>query len=493
MPSPGGIPYCAPASGSETTPARQLSRQQKEELLRRAAAARATSSAAPLRITPRPRKRAVSPDVGRLSDAQVDQRLNRLLGGLREPRYDQIRKELPRLGAQPKRLLLGRLLQAAYRDASTARISYAQQRSWFLQSLTPDSAAQNIAAAARAQGPLDVRLLERCFNIVVARHEALRTNFPIVDGEPAQLIAPAREVRIVKHGFAHLAHSDCYEAAMRTLHQEAYRPFDLASESLVRVNCYEIDSEDRLILLTTHHIVGDEWSIGLLLEELGTLYARDGDAASLPPLPLQYADYAEWESETLTPESMKGHFAYWKQKLAGADFQLEVPTDRPRPDVQTMNGSMEPLVIAPAVRDGLAAIARGEQATPFMALLAGFNVLLSGWTGRRDVLVGTDFASRSRPEITRLIGFFVNELVFRTDLSDNPSFRELVRRVRRNALEVYQHQDLPFQWLVEELKPPRDRSRTPVFQVVFDLLNIPLQLEFRGIDSDASFRASGQI
>lgn len=479
MESSGGIQSSTPATPSARERA-PLSRQQKEELLRRAAAARSAGSAVS-RITARARKRATPPDVERLSDAQVEQRLERLLAGSGVPRSEQIRRELPRLGPQPKRLLLGKLMQAVYRGTATARISYAQQRSWFLQSLAPDSAAQNIAAAVHARGALDVRLLERCFNIVIGRHEALRTNFPVIDGEPTQFISSAREISIVEHEFRHLPQSERQEAAMRGLLQEAYRPFDLASGSLLRVNSFEIDPADRLLLLTMHHIIGDEWSIGVLLEELGALYASNANPAALAPLPLQYADYCEWEGESLTPESMKRHLAYWKEKLAGADFQLEVPPDRPRPEVQTTNGALEPLLLSRDARDGLMAIARGEQATMFMAMLAGFNVLLAAWTGRRDILVGTDFASRSRPEIARLIGFFVNELVFRTDLSDNPSFRELLRRVRRNSIEVYQHQDLPFQWLVEELKPPRDRSRTPLFQVVFDLHNIPLALNLQGI------------
>jgi hypothetical protein len=376
--------------------------------------------------------------------------------------------------------LLGRLLETSVRGLQMAQLSHAQQRSWFMESLAPGG-AQNIAAAVRAQGPLDLCLLESCVNEVIRRHEVLRTNFTSLNGKPVQLITDSRKISITdmscKDAPEDLREKAAFDAAVR----EAYLPFDLSSGPLLRLTSLKMGPDDRILLLVMHHIIADEWSIGLLLEELGVLYAQNGNPSGLPDLPVQYADFAEWQAETLTPSVLQYQLDYWKKKLEGASLVLEIPTDRPRPAIQTTNGAMEVMPLARSTYNALVPIMHSEQATLFMGLFAAFNVLVQAWTGREDILIGTDFANRNRHETSRLIGFFVNEIVLRTDLSGNPTFRELLRRVRRTSLECYDHQDLPFQWLVEELKPARDRSRTPLFQIVFDFHNVPMVLQFENV------------
>ena len=350
-----------------------------------------------------------------------------------------------------------------------------------MELLNPGTATQNIAAAVRAKGPLDVALLERCINVVIQRHEALRTNFVASGDGPRQLIFPSRRIAISERDITQEFREQGEAALYAAIIPEAYKPFTLSSGSLIRVTSLRTGEDDRVLLLTMHHIIGDEWSIGVLLEELGTLYACDADPAALPELPVQYADYAEWQAKEVTPAALRSESEYWSGKLAGAGFSLEVPTDRPRPRVQTTNGSMEAVLLPANVSEGVTALARTGQFTKFMTMLAAFDVLLHARTGKQDIIVGTDFANRNRHETAKLIGFFVNELALRVDLTGDPSFRQLVQRVRTTSLEAFNHQEIPFQWVVEELRPPRDPSRSPVFQVVFDLHNIPMQLEFRGI------------
>jgi hypothetical protein len=464
-----------------------LSRGQKEELLRRLNAGAAPPQPPPAaqrrlpKITPRPRAAAPAPAVEDWTDEQVDRRLEQLLAGSASPRMEQVRRELPNLNPAQRKKLLARLLAISADGVKRAALSYAQQRSWFMERLAPGTGTQNIAAAVKAEGHLDMGLLERCFNEVISRHEVLRTNFISLHGKPVQLIAQSRRIAVEERDLTGVPAAEREGAAMDAALKEAYRPFDLAADSLIRVTSFRLGADERLLLLVMHHIVADEWSIGLLLEELGVLYARGGDPGALPPLPVQYADFAEWQTEELGPEVLRGQLEYWKQRLAGAPLQFEVPTDKPRPPVQTSNGAMEVLLLPRSVRRGMLSLAREENATLFMAMFAAFNVLLHGLTGREDILVGTDFANRNRPETTKCIGFFINELVLRTDLSGDPSFRELLRRVRKTSLECYANQDLPFQWLVEELRPPRDRSRPPIFQVVFDLHNVAMVLELGGL------------
>ncbi len=459
----------------------KLTLAQKEALLARLLSLEPKAAARP-RIAAKPRRPVPAPSarIEAMSEAAVDEELRRVVGSSTTPAVAKLRDKLPELSAAQRRALLLRLLALSTEGMLGAPLSYAQQGLWFVDTLAPGTATHTIAAGVRAHGALEVARLQRCLNAIIQRHEALRTNFIATDAGPMQVISPTRDITIVERDYRQVPASQREAAVMEAAVGEALRPFELSAGPLVRVHSFRTEDEERVLLMTLHHIVGDEWSVGILLEELGALYAR-GERAELPALPVQYADYAEWQLETLTPEAVEREIEYWRRKLAGAQMVLEVPPDRPRAKVRTTSGSTEKAILPRSSLDGMNRVVRGEQATLFMALFACFNLLLHQRTGRKDLLVGTDFANRDRPETARLIGLFVNELVLRTDLSGDPTFRELLRQVRRRTIEAFGHAELPFQRLVEELRPPRDPSRTPIFQVVFDLLNVPMSLEFDGV------------
>lgn len=459
----------------------KLTLAQKEALLARLLSLEPKAAARP-RIAAKPRRPVPAPSarIEAMSEAAVDEELRRVVGSSTTPAVAKLRDKLPELSAAQRRALLLRLLALSTEGMLGAPLSYAQQGLWFVDTLAPGTATHTIAAGVRAHGALEVARLQRCLNAIIQRHEALRTNFIATDAGPMQVISPTREITIVERDYRQVPASEREAAVMEAAVGEALRPFELSAGPLVRVHSFRTEDEERVLLMTLHHIVGDEWSVGILLEELGALYAR-GERAELPALPVQYADYAEWQLETLTPEAVEREIEYWRRKLAGAQMVLEVPPDRPRAKVRTTSGSTEKAILPRSSLDGMNRVVRGEQATLFMALFACFNLLLHQRTGRKDLLVGTDFANRDRPETARLIGLFVNELVLRTDLSGDPTFRELLRQVRRRTIEAFGHAELPFQRLVEELRPPRDPSRTPIFQVVFDLLNVPMSLELDGV------------
>jgi amino acid adenylation domain-containing protein len=347
-------------------------------------------------------------------------------------------------------------------------LSFAQQRLWFLDQLEPGSPAYNVPAALRIRGPLDVAALERALGAMVARHETLRTAF-VVDGagEPVQAIFPAGAFRLAVeqlHGMA-----DPEAEARRIAAGEAATPFDLAAGPLFRAKLLRLAQDDRVLLVTLHHAVSDGWSMGVFWRELRTLYAAflRGEADPLAPLPVQYADYAVWQREHLSGPVLDAQLRWWRERLAGAPAALVLPTDRPRPPVQSYRGAAHSLLVPRALADGLRAVSRREGATLFMTLLAAFNVLLARWSGQTDLVVGSPVAGRARGELEGLIGFFVNSLPLRTDLSGDPAFRELLRRVRESTLEAHANQDVPFERLVEEIRADRDPARSPVFQVLF--------------------------
>ncbi|HEY0097017.1 MAG TPA: condensation domain-containing protein, partial [Archangium sp.] len=352
-------------------------------------------------------------------------------------------------------------------------LSYAQQRLWFLEQLEPGSAAYNMPMAVRLLGELDVRALEKSFSALVERHEALRTTFTEVEGEPVQVIAEAAELRLAVVDLSEVAEAEA--EARRLAEQEAVRPFALATGPLLRVQLLRLSEQTHVLLMTMHHIVSDGWSMGVLVKEMGSLYEAfaAGEASPLKALPVQYADYAAWQRGWLKDEALETQLGYWRKQLEGAPKALELPTDRPRPVVRTARGASQPVRLSREVSEGLVALCRQEGMTPFMGLLAAFQVLLSRYARQQDVSVGSPIAGRSRSELEGLIGFFVNTLVLRTKLEGNPSFREVLGRVRETTLGAYAHQDVPFEKLVEELKPERDMSRTPLFQVMFVLQNTP--------------------
>ncbi len=363
-------------------------------------------------------------------------------------------------------------------------LSFAQQRLWFLDQLSPGGSFYNIPSALRLRGELDVGALERSLTEVVRRHEVLRTTFSEVGGRPVQVIHDAERVELEVVDLTGLAEADREAEALRLAREEARRPFDLERGPLFRARLLRLGREDHVALLTLHHIVSDGWSMGVLVEEMASLYAafQAGQPSPLAELPIQYADYAAWQRSWLVGEELERQLGYWREQLAGAPSVLELPTDRPRPAVQTFSGSTESRVLSADLSEGLRRLSRKEGVTLFMTLLAAWQALLSRYSGQEDIVVGCPIANRQRSEVERLIGFFVNTLVLRTDLSGEPSFRELLRRVREVSLGAFGHQDLPFEQLVEALQPVRDLSHSPVFQVAFVWQNAPLgELELPGL------------
>ncbi|WP_345144811.1 amino acid adenylation domain-containing protein, partial [Dactylosporangium darangshiense] len=342
-------------------------------------------------------------------------------------------------------------------------LSFAQQRLWFLTQLEPNSVEYNTPAVIRFDGEVDVPALATALGGLVARHEVLRTRLVVdADGVPYQVIDPAPE-RFGLPVVDLAGEPDPVAAARAWLAADAVVPFDLAAGPLFRATLLRLGAGDRALALAMHHVVGDEWSAGILQRELEALYA----GVELPALPVQYADFAVWQRRWLTGEVLEGQLGYWRRTLAGAPT-LELPTDRPRPPVRSTEGGMFEFTVAAEITDGLRAVARECGASMFMTLFGAFTVLLSRHTGQDDIVVGTPIANRNRAEIEGLIGFFVNTLVLRADLSGDPTFAELLGRVRARTLDAYAHQDLPFEQLVDALVVDRDRSRTPLFQALFN-------------------------
>jgi len=355
-------------------------------------------------------------------------------------------------------------------------LSFGQERLWFLDQLVPGHAFYNMPAAVRAKGLLDVAVLERSVNEVVRRHEALRTTFATTEGRPFQVVAQALRVELPVIDLGGLADAQRETEIRRLAGVEAGRPFDLGQGPLVRVMLLRLDDQDHVLLLTLHHIVADGWSMGVCVRELAVLYTAfmAGAPSPLPELPIQYADFAHWQRQWFQGGVLEQQLSYWRTQLAELPV-LHVPTDRPRPAVQTFRGATEAFTLPGPLSESLVALSRREEVTPFMTLLAAFQTLLARYSGQDDVVVGSPIANRNRAETEGLIGFFVNSLVLRTDLSGAPSFRELLRRVREVCLGAYAHQDLPFEKLVQELHPSRDLGREPLFQVVFGLENTPVE------------------
>jgi non-ribosomal peptide synthetase component F len=377
---------------------------------------------------------------------------------------------------KPELLRLMQRIPTLRRRDNGARpcLSFAQQRLWFLHQLVPDNPFYNVPVPLRLSGKFSDGALQACLNALVARHETLRTTFS-TDGETAvQVIAPPGPVRLPIVDLAALPQSNREAEARRLVEEEAWRPFDLSTGPLFRALLLRLSAEDHVLQLTLHHIISDGWSIPVLVRDLEALYLASctGEAPRLPPLAIQYADFSVWQRQWLTGSVLSEQLDHWRQGLEGIS-QLQLPTDRPRPAVPTFAGARENLNLSPELSAALRALSRREGATLYMVLLAAFNVLLQRYTGRDDLVVGSPIANRTRAELEDLIGFFVNNLVMRTDLSGDPSFTELLGRVRQVALDAYAHQDLPFERLVEALEPERDLSRNPLFQVMFAVQNAP--------------------
>jgi amino acid adenylation domain-containing protein len=353
--------------------------------------------------------------------------------------------------------------------------SFAQQRLWFFDQLEPGSSAYNISAAFLVAGPLNVAALEQSLNEIVRRHEVLRTNFGVMDGQPVQLITPNLTLTPLLVDLSKRPEAEREAEVQQIVMKEAQRSFDLVQDPLLRVVLVRLDEQEQILLFTIHHIVSDGWSMGIFFRELSALYRAfcRGEPSPLPELPIQYADFAVWQREWLQGEVLERQLDYWKKQLKGAPELLELPIDHPRPAGQSFRGSNQFLVLSKALTEALKTLSRQEGCTLFMTLLAAFQTLLSRLTGQEDIVVASPIAGRNRAELESLIGFFINTLVLRTDSSGNPSFRELLGRVRQVALGAYAHQDVPFEKLIEELRLERSLSYTPLFQVMFVLQNTP--------------------
>jgi amino acid adenylation domain-containing protein len=399
--------------------------------------------------------------------------------------------------SEPQRRLLERRLESLAVDfaeipvlpggteAGPAPLSFPQQRLWFLQELDPGTTAYSLQWAIRLQGPLDVAVLRRCLSEIVRRHEILRTRFAWRDGELVQVVAPTAAMPMRVEELRGLAHDEQSRRLRHLAHSRALRPFDLARGSLVEVDLLRLGDERHVLCVTLHHIVADGWSQGVFLRELGALYEafKAGRPSPLEPLPVQYRGFAVWQRRWLRDRWLEEPLRYWRRQLDGLPA-LSLPSDRVRRDAEgTAQAGVVKLALPGELVDRLGALGRELGATPFMVLLAGLQAVLGAYSGQTDFAVGTSIANRRRAELEGLIGFFANSLVLRARLDGDPRFAELVRRVREVCLGAYEHQDLPFERLVEELRPARDPSRHPLFQVMLHLHNAPVgRPELAGLD-----------
>ncbi len=365
--------------------------------------------------------------------------------------------------------------------------SFAQQRLWFLDQLEPGTAAYNAARAFRIIGPLDLQALIRAVQEVVRRHESLRTIFDSVDGQARQIVLPEMEMEIPLVDLSGTPEQGHEQAALAIASEEGKKPFDLTQGPLFRTLLVRLKPDQHLLILVMHHIITDGWSIAILFRELTKCYEAftTGQSPELPGLPVQYAEYAQWQREYLSGGVLSDEVRYWKEKLAGAPTVLDLPTDHRRPSTPSWHGAAEHLVFDRDKFAKLKAFANQEGSTLFMVSMAAFQGWLWRYTMQNSILVGTPTAGRSLIEVENLIGFFVNTLVFRADLDENISFRQLVRQVRGFALETYAHQDVPFEKLVEELVPQRSVDITPLFQVMFIFQNMPKQVfKIQGLEME---------
>ncbi len=381
--------------------------------------------------------------------------------------------------ANMKRELFMRLLKKEGLDAARAiprrsevgshELSFAQRRLRFLDQFAPGNAAYNIPAAFRLEGKLDVAVLQQSLNEIVKRHAVLRTIFTTVESTPVQVVLPALTIDLP------LIALRSEREAHKLMSEESLQPFDLNRGPLLRARLLRLRDEEHILLLTMHHIVADGWSLSVFLRELSAFYEAGitGKNVALPELTIQYSDFAHWERERLQGEFLENHLAYWRNKLAAAPPALPLPTDFPRPARQTFRGARREFTLSPQLSESLKSLSRQEDCTLFMTLAAAFQTLLLRYTSQDDIAIGTSITNRGRVETEPLIGLFINTLVLRTDLSGNPPFRELLRRVREVMLEAYAHQELPFEKLVEELQPQRELSHSPLFQVMLVLQNAP--------------------
>ncbi len=354
-------------------------------------------------------------------------------------------------------------------------LSYSQQRMWLMYRLAPESTAYNLPFASRQMGPLNKSALRRTIDAICSRHEAFRTTFAMTGEGPVQIVSPFRPLHWVEVDLLHLPGEQRWREAARLVEQEANLPFDLEKGPVARFLLIEVEPEDHVLMVTMHHIIGDQWSFGVIGSEFALFYNAfcQGNTPSAKPVPLQYADYAVWQRRCLTDKWLSTQLDYWQKRLAGLS-RLSLPTDYPRPALQTFNGSHCMLELPASLIERLKQFSAERNATVFMPLLACFQILLSRYSGQHDVAVGSPIANRTQSSVESIIGSFVNTLVFRADLSGNPTFEEMLERVRETALGAYANQDFPFDKLVEIMGSDRDHSSAPLVQVLFNLANAPI-------------------
>ncbi len=358
-------------------------------------------------------------------------------------------------------------------------LSFTQQQLWFINQLQPGTATYNISVAVQIKGRLNLSALVRSLNEIIQRHDILRTSFEVVDGEPVHKIEDFVALTIPEVDLQHLANEQQQVEVQKLSQQEAKVIFDLGKAPLLRAKLLHLKAEEAVLVLTLHHLIGDGWSINILVQELSVIYQTltdensslpDATQTQLPEVPVQYNDFVYWQRNWLQGEVIEKHLAYWQQQLSGIPV-LQLPTDRPRPPIQTFRGARQKFVLSTTLTEAIKQLSQREGTTLFMTLLAAFQTLLYRYTGQEDILIGSPIANRNRAELKQLIGCFVNTLVLRTNLEINPTFTELLGRVRKVAIDAYTHQDLPFEKLVEALHPNRDLSYNPLFQVMFVLQN----------------------
>ncbi|MEY2396335.1 MAG: hypothetical protein QOF94_2680, partial [Acidobacteriaceae bacterium] len=362
--------------------------------------------------------------------------------------------------------------------------SFAQQRLWFLDQLEPNNPLYNIPWTLKISGAPDAAAIENGLNLIAERHESLRTSFGTAADQPVQIIHDSVRIPLRKIDLTGMPEAERETEARRLIGEDANRAFDLTQAPLMRVLLLRVHQDEHYLLLNIHHIISDRWSMGALSQELASIYEAvvEGKAAKLPALPVQYADYSVWQREWLKDDVLNKQLTYWKEQLKDAPPVLELPTDRPRQSTESFRGEIAYLALSRELTTKLNSFSRGNGATLFMTLLAGFQALLSRYSGQDDIVVGTGIANRNHPDLENLIGFFINTLALRTRLAGDPSFSEIVGRAKETALGAYAHQDLPFEKLVEELRPERSLSHNPLVQVFFVLQNAPVEaLQLKGL------------
>ncbi|HLO85329.1 MAG TPA: condensation domain-containing protein, partial [Nostocaceae cyanobacterium] len=383
----------------------------------------------------------------------------------RAPNHADSSSVLEKLKAHKTEIL--QLLQEQPELLEVYPLSHGQKALWLIWQLAPESAAYNLAFNCRISSDVDVATLKKVFHTLSDRHPILRSTFPKLSGEPIQQVHHQQ-----KFDFQQIQAENWDAQQLKQQVITAYQvPFDLENNPAIRVRLFTVSEKEHILLIVLHHLIGEGWSIGILLEELKVLYPalKTGQEASLPPVVYGHETFVQWQKTMLESSEGEKLWNYWQQQLAGNLPVLDLPTDKPRPPIQTYNGASYALNISENLTQQLKALAQSQGTTLYTVLLAAFQVLLHRYTSQEDILVGSPTASRHRPEFTQIIGYLVNPVVMRANLSGNPSFKEFLNQVRSTVLAAIEHQDYPFPLIVERLQPQRDLSRSPIFQACFVL------------------------